>query len=61
MAQQQLNADTAESRSDNHPTEDWSHPEGPLRHTTGKERNHRDRGIASNTSEWSAHIREDRD
>lgn len=62
MSNEQLASDVGESRPDSRPPDDWrKFGTGPLRHTTPKERNHRNRGMASNTDGWRQNIREDRD
>lgn len=62
MSNQQLAADIAEGRPSSQAPDNWRKlGTGPLRHTTPRERGHRDRGTASNTDGWKQNIREDRD
>lgn len=61
MSQEQIRSDMRETKSDTRFPPDDSRQPGPLRHSTGKERNFRDRGSIRDSDGWREHIRRDLD
>ncbi len=64
MSHDQIRADQHEAKIDPRASraevpDDQRTPSKPLRRSTGKERAFRDRGLASNSDGWKAHLRRD--